>query len=45
MNFFEELEQKSLQFVWKHKRPWIVNGILGKTNGVGRIRLPDFRPY
>ena len=45
MAFYRDLEQKNLQFVWKHKRPRIAKAILRKKNRVRGIRLPEFRLY
>ena len=40
---FIQLEQKFLQFIWKHKRPQIDKTFLRKKCGAGGINLPDFR--
>ena len=45
MSFFTELEQKTSQFMWKHKRPWIAKAVMRRKNGVGGIKLPNFRLY
>ena len=45
MAFSTELEQKILQFVWKHKGTRIFKAILRMKSGAGAIRLPDFRLY
>ena len=45
MAFFTEQERKISQFIWKHKRPQIVNTVLRKKNGAGGINLSDFRLY
>ena len=37
MAFFTELEQKNLQFVWKHERPQIAKAILRKQIGAGGL--------
>ena len=40
---FSQTEQKILQFVWKHKRPWKAKAILRKNNGARGIRSSRFR--
>ena len=45
MILFTELEQKIVQFVWKHKKPFRAEAILRKKNRAEGIRFPDFRLY
>ena len=42
---FTELEQKTSQFIWKHKRPRISKAVLRKKTGARGINRPDFRLY
>ena len=43
--FLTELQQRSSQFILKHKRFQVAKAVLRKKNGAGGINLPDFRLY
>ena len=45
MAFSPELEQKYLQFVWKHKKTRIAKAILRKSNGAKGMRCPELKLY
>ena len=43
--FFTEVEQIISQFVWKHKRLWVIKAVLRRKIRAGRINFPDFKLY
>jgi hypothetical protein len=45
MSFITETEKSTLNFIWKHKRPWVPKAILSKKSNTGGITIFDLKLY